>query len=80
MIHGPMKCTFYLKVQTLDSKNPIEKLTTGSKEQFFTSYGKIKNFVATVRTVAHSNAKEETLVKNQRVKVLLHSINRHVEL
>lgn len=80
MIHGSMKSTYYLKVQTLDSNNPIEKLSTGSKEQFFTPYGKIKNFMAAVRFVAHSTDKPEKLVKNQKVKVLLHSINKHVEL
>lgn len=80
MIQGPMKSTYYLKVQTVEPDHPIEKLATGSKEQFFTPYGRIKNFNAAVRTVTHPNAKDEDLVKNQRVKISLHAINKHVEL
>ena len=80
MVQGPVQSTYYLKVQAVDADTQIEKLGSGSKEQFFTPYGKIKNFQAIVKTVAHTTAKDEDLVKNQKVKVTLNAVNSHVEL
>lgn len=80
MVQGHIKSTYYLKAQIADGGDSVEKLTSGSIEQFFTPYGKIKNFNAVIRTIAHSHAKDEELVKNQKVKIQLHAINKHVEL
>lgn len=71
--------SFYLKVIALDSKNAIEKLSSGSQELFFTEYGKFKNFEAKVKVVAKSTTKDED-IERAKVIVHLHTINSHIEL
>lgn len=80
MVQGTVPSTYYLKVQAFDSTTQLEKLTSGSKEMFFSPYGKVKNFQALVKAVAPSTAKAEDLVKNQMIHVSLHSLNGHVQL
>lgn len=80
MVQGSVKSTYYLKVQAVDADSPMEKLATGTKEQFFSAYGKVKNFKAAVKTVTSLHAIDTDLVKNQKVKISLHALNANVEL
>lgn len=79
MVLSSVKSSFYLKITAVDSGKPVESLSTGSQEIFYSKYDIFKNFDAKISVVSKAGMADSELPAT-KVLVHLHSLNPHISL